>query len=715
MFMPRGWTVGVVLVLGLALSAGAEDGRATTLYVATNGNNAWSGTLPEPNAAGTDGPLASLAGARVALRGLRATGAAKGPMRVQVRGGAYVQHAALVLAPEDSGTAEGPVFFEAYPGETPVFSGGRRVTGWQEKDGLWVADIPAVAAGTWYFTALWVNGARCEPARTHNEGYFYTQGKAPPLKDPDSGEETPRAKTAFQYAPGDLESWDNLGDAIVVTFHSWATSLTRIASLEEENHIVNFTGPARWDYMQWRPNQRYYVAHVFEALDAPGEWYLNRTTGKLYYHPIEGQDIETAEVIAPVATQFVVLNGVPAEGKFVEHVHFNGLTFQYSEFPIAPEGHSDAQAAFAVPAAIEATGARRCSVENSTIAHVGTYAIWLRAGCQDNRIVRNHCHDLGAGGVRIGEGGSPASDNEAVERNLIDNNWIHDGGNIFRSAVGVWIGRSSHNTVSHNEISDLFYTGVSVGWSWGYAASSAHHNIIEYNHIHHLGFGELSDMGGIYTLGIAPGTVLRYNLIHDVQSFLYGGWGIYPDEGSSELLIENNLVYHTKTGGFHQHYGKENLVRNNVFAFSWNGQVIRSREEEHISFFFERNIVYFNNGQLLGSTWKNGNFKLDYNCYWDTSDPEIEFAGRSLDEWRAKGFDVHSIVADPLFEDAEHLDFRLKPESPALALGFRPFDISTAGLHGDAAWVDAPKQIPREPSPLPQVQPPEPIADDFGG
>ncbi len=706
MFSQRGWTICAAVFLGLALCATSEEDGVTTLYVATDGNDAWSGRLPEPNADGTDGPLASLAGARSAIRALKASGAVQGAVQVLVRGGTYSQPAPLVLTPEDSGAPDAPVTVAAYPDETPLISGGRRIRGWRQEGDLWVAEIPEVKAGTWDFSALWVNGERCEPARMPNEGYFYTQGKAPALKDPATGKETQRGNTAFEYAPGDIQPWDNLEDAVVVVFHSWATSLMRIASIDEDNHIVNFTGPARWDYMRWRPKQRYYVSHIFEALDAPGEWCLNRKTGRLYYHPLEGQDMTQAEVIAPLARQFVVFEGVPTEGKFVEHVHFRGLTFQYSEFTVAAGGHSDAQAAFSVPAAIQATGARRCSIEGCTIAHVGTYAIWLRAGCKGNRVARNHCHDLGAGGVRIGEGGSPASEDEAAEHNLVDNNWIHDGGRIFRSAVGVWIGRSSHNTASHNEISDLFYTGVSVGWSWGYAPSSAHHNIIEYNHIHHLGFEVLSDMGGIYTLGIAPGTVLRYNLIHDVRSFLYGGWGIYPDEGSSDLLIENNVVYNTKTGGFHQHYGRENLVRNNIFAFSWEGQIIRSREEDHISFLLERNIVYFNNGRLLGSNWKNGNYKLDYNCYWDTSGAEINFASHSLEEWQAKGYDVLSIIADPLFEDAEHLDFRLKPESPAIALGFEPIDISTAGLYGGVAWVNGPKQIPREPSPLPK--PPKP-------
>jgi hypothetical protein len=669
-------TVAILTFVGAQTTAHAQ---AITLYVATNGNDAWSGRMAEPNTEKTDGPLASLTGARDALRKLRVDGKLPGPAVVQVRGGNHFQAEPLLLAPEDSGTWDAPISYTRYPNESPTITGGRRVTGWKKKGNLWTTKIPEVKSGAWRFSALWVNGNRRTVARTPNDGFLETDGKAPQVKDPSTGKDVDSA-IAFQYAPDDIKPWRNIEDAVVVVFHSWETSAHRIASIDKAKRIVTFTGKAVWPFMQWEPHQRYYIENVFKALDQPGEWYLNRNTGVLYYWPLEGEDMKTAEVIAPVARQFVVINGAPAEGKFVDHITIEGLRFQHTDFTIEPEGHSDSQAAYSVPAAIQATGARYCTVKSCEIAHIG----------------RNRIHDMGAGGVRIGEGGDPASDNEAASRNWIDNNWIHDGGKIFRSGVGVWIGRSSYNTVSHNEISDIEYSGVSVGWSWGYAPSSANHNIIEYNHIHHIDKGRLSDMGGIYTLGIAPGTILRNNLIHDISSFLYGGWGIYPDEGSSDLLIENNVVYNCKTGCFHQHYGKENRVINNIFAFAKEGQVIRTREEEHISFYFERNIVYFNNGRLYGSNWKNGNFRFYDNCYWDASNPKIEFyGGVSFDDWKAKGQDLRSIIADPMFLDAEHYDFRLKPESPAIALGFRPIDIAQAGLYGPAEWVDAPKKISR--------------------
>jgi hypothetical protein len=711
-----------VLLAAMAGAWGEEP--ALTLYVAINGNDAWTGCAPEPAADGQDGPLATIAGAREVLRKMKAAGGLPGPVRVCIRGGSYPVSEPLVFTLEDSGTAEAPIVYEAYPGEQPVIHGGRAISGWRQEGQLWVAEIPEVRSGAWDFGALWVNGERRTPARTPNPAhvagdypaesdFFYAEG--PVLdKDPATGKET-KSATRFHYRPGDLKSWDTLQDAVVVVFHSWETSLLRVKNLDEANRIIEFTGPACWGFGYWRPDQWYFVEHLFEALDQPGEWFLNRREGKLYYLPMPGEDMNAAVAVAPVAKQLLLLDGKPAEGRFVEHLEFRGLRFHFSEYAIEPQGHSDGQAAASIPGAVQALGARHCVFEDCEIGHVGTYGVWLRAGCQDNRLARCEIFDLGAGAVRLGEPGDPASEPEAAQRNVVDNCFLHDGGRIFRGAVGVWIGRSSHNEITHNDICDFRYTGVSVGWSWGYAPSSAHHNLIAFNHIHDVGKGQLSDMGGIYTLGVSPGTILRNNYIHDVLSNIKvsGGWGLYTDEGSSEILIENNVVHNTLTGTFHQHYGKENRVQNNILAFSHGAQLIRSREEEHISYFFERNIVYFNNGLLLGSQWKNGNWRFDNNCYWDTSGTEYDFAGRTFDEWKAEGFDQHSVIADPQFENIEARDFRLKPDSPVLALGFKPIDVNESGLYGDPAWVEKPKQVLREPYQLPALPKPTSIAEDF--
>jgi hypothetical protein len=195
-------------------------------------------------------------------------------------------------------------------------------------------------------------------------------------------------------------------------------------------------------------------------------------------------------------------------------------------------------------------------------------------------------------------------------------------------------------------------------------------------------------MGGVYTLGPSEGTSVSHNVIHDVYSTRYGGWGLYPDEGSSEIRFENNLVYNVHDGCFHQHYGRDNLVRNNILAFSEEGQIAVTRAEPHRSFTFERNIVYWDGGTLLGySGWRNGvKVEMRNNLYWRAGGQPFDFAGQDFDQWQASGHDAGSMIADPLFVDPQHRDFRLRKHSPAAKLGFQPFDIREAGVYGDSSW-----------------------------
>jgi len=688
------------------------QGESLELYVSPDGNDAWSGAQAEADTAGADGPLATIAGARNRLRRLRAADESLvgAPVKILVRGGVYFITEPIVFEPEDSGREGAPVVYAAYPGETPVLHGGRVITDWRVENGVWIADVHEAKSKDYAVGAFWVNGERRDPARfpkaTHTAGdypedsdFFYADGPVMEKK-PDSDEEV-KSNTQFRFREGDVKQWKHLDAAVFVIFHSWATSLHRVKTIDMENRILEFTGAARWPFTRWKNDQWYFVEHLLDALEQPGEWCLNRGEGTLHYIPMPGETPDTVETVIPLTRQFILLNGNPDAEQFASHLHFKGLNMRYGDWPVGAAGHSDGQAETSVEAAAQMVGARHCRFEDCEIAHVGGYGVWFRAGSQHNLMQRCALLDLGAGGVRIGEGGDPATPAHITSNNTVDNCFLHDGGRVYRSAVGVWIGRSSHNTISRNEICDFRYSGVSVGWSWGYADSSANHNIIEYNHIHNLGKGQLSDMGGIYTLGVSPGTVLRNNYIHDILSNpkVSGGWGLYTDEGSTDILLTHNVVHNTRTGGFHQHYGKENRVVNNILAFSQRDQLIRSREEEHISFFLEKNIVYFNTGNLLGSTWKNGNFVLDYNCYWDASGREITFAGNSFDEWREMGFDENSIIADPGFADIINRDFTLPDDSPVFALGFEPIDLSGVGLYGDEAWTARAKNAKRMPAP----------------
>jgi len=655
------------------LAAQAPGTEALALYVAPDGNDAWSGHVPEPNAAGADGPLATLTRARDAIRELRrAPGGLPRPVEVRVRGGTYVLREPFVLTPEDSGTAECPVTYEAYRDERPVISGGRAITGWKRTkvngQAAWTVVLPEVQRGEWTFRQLWVNGERRERPRLPKEGYYFFTG----LPEVTAETQWGQGQTQATFAPGEIANWRNLNDVEVMAFHLWTESRLPIASVDEAQQLVTFAKRSVFRLTLDFANEpgRYYVENVSEALDTPGQWYLDRPTGTLTYLPLPGEKPDQAEVVAPVIPQLVLFSGDPAVGLFVEHIRMQGLTFSHTQWDLPADAAGYGQAANGVPAVIQWQGARHCTLRECTVEHAGNYAVELIAPCEDNRVSRCTLQDLGAGGVKIGH------DTTGTE---VSDCTIAHGGRLFTSAVGVWIGNSRDNRVVHNEIADLYYTGVSLGWTWGYAATTVGNNHIEYNHIHDIGHGVLSDMGGIYSLGIQPGTRLCYNRIHDVESYAYGGWGLYTDEGSSQMLLENNVVYRTKTGGFHQHYGEDNTVRNNVFAFAKVGQLQRTREEDHLSFTFERNIVYWTEGPLLHGSWQNNNYRLDYNCYWQAAGQPFDFAGRTLEQWRELGQDAHSLVADPKFADPAQGDFTLAADSPALQLGFVPIDLSEVG------------------------------------
>ncbi|BAY12871.1 right-handed parallel beta-helix repeat-containing protein [Calothrix sp. NIES-2098] len=666
----------------LAVLANNANGiKSTTFYVAPDGNDAWTGKQANRNKTQTDGPFATLERARNAIRELKRQqgGILKQPVTVFIRGGTYFLAQPLTFNSEDSGTQKCPIIYTAYQNEKPIISGGQRISGWQavviNGNRLWMLEIPQVRQDKWFFRQLWVGNQRRTRARYPNKGYL------PVAEVPDATLNIPwhQGQSRFRYRQGDLKNWSTITNAEIVVMSLWVESRLNIVGLDEKQRLVSLGLPSLHRLEPGKSESSsaaiYYLENALEVLDNPGEWYLDKNSGKLYYMPLPSENISRIEAIVPRLSRLVDLQGSPENNKFIEYLSFQNLKFAHSEWyyasnsPMAGFG----QAAEGVPGAIYAQGVRYCTWQNCQIMNVSNYGIEFANGCANNSVISCQISDLGAGGVKVTQGASSIQ---------VINSHIHNGGTIFHSAVGILVMNSPNNLISRNHIHDFYYTGISVGWTWGYQASLTKNNIIEFNHIHHIGRlsnGDgplLNDKGGIYTLGVQPGTIIRGNIIHDIDAYSYGGWGIYLDEGSSQIVVKNNLIYRTRDGGFHLHYGKDNSIRNNIFAFGRLAQIRISRAESHISFSFERNIIYWKQGQLLDrdGKWDDSKYLLDRNLYWYEGKGNFRFGKLSLQEWQQKGRDKNSLIANPLFVAPERDDFRLQPNSPAFKLGFKQID-----------------------------------------
>ncbi|MGF7232787.1 right-handed parallel beta-helix repeat-containing protein [Arachidicoccus sp.] len=618
----------------------------------------------------------------------------KGTITIFFNSGDYYLDQPIKINSQNGGTKDLQIVFKALPNSYPVISGGKEIT----MHGNHILSAPVQNADSIRPYDLYIHGKRAIRARTPNIDHYFTLGKVTSVADT---QHTLRFTQQFQIPPHVFKTLSALPPAALHKvwfnmYHKWDNTIHTIDSLNTTDTSFYSTATLLGDWALIGKPSLYYVENYAAALDTANEWILDDDTIK--YIPAE--NIKEQVGVIPVLEKLLLIQGdssIP-----VENILFDGIAFKYCNYNF--NGYQSYQAAQQIDAAIMIDNARNVRFNHCEIAHTGQYAIWLRKGVQHCEIANSYLHDLGAGGIRVGETVIRDNKTQWTFGNKIDNCIIHCGGLDFPSAVGVFVAQSGNNIISHNDVGDFRYTGISVGWVWGYAFSPSINNKIIYNHIHHIGWGVLSDMAAIYTLGKATGTEVSHNRINDVYSYDYGGWGLYADEGTSNIVMEKNLVYHTKTGGFHQHYGKDNIIRNNIIAFNKKFQAQFSLIEKHHSLNFKHNIILADSGYFLQGAWQKGNITLDSNCYWNLHNDHVIFIQSTgsysanpinystLKEWqRNSAKDLHSFMADPQFVNAQDFNFNFKNNSIIKKIGFEPFDVHAAGVRGDKQWKELAK------------------------
>jgi len=586
----------------------------TDFYIAINGNDNWSGTLPALNTSLTDGPFATLARAQQAVRGvLRSAQPRATQIRVMLRGGTYFLAQPLALTAADSGAANAPVIWENYPGEAPVISGGKPIAGWTPSSisGAWQASVAGFAP----FEQLWSNGQRRYRVRvpaSNASGYFYNLG--PVYVSTATGCTNSSYKQGYspsvQIAAGQYECYDRfffrtgdidpslsgLGDPNhpieIVDFEDWTIARMRLQSIGPSadylgapaNSSVAYLLGATQEGTYWGflPGHRYLIDAVKEALSGstPAQWYVDTDSAgnpaRIAYVPAAGEDFKSNPpvAIAPQIGQLVVGTGA-------SNITFRGLTFSHANWVAGNPGYhtfngSENAANEVVPAALSFTNASHVVLDSVTISQTGGWAAeFIGAGAGfvapsgacggaapgncDNAIVNSIMTDLGSGGIRLGaEPAASDTDGSVAQYNLVYNTAIA-GGDRMLPGNAITVGDSHHNVIDHNDIYDFYNTGINLGDSLNFDANGlpnwTHDNQITYNHIYQLGQGVTSDIGAVHTAtGLQTGNTIAYNNFHDIAhdpgTGGYGGWGIYFDQRSSFLTATYNLVYNTSATGF---------------------------------------------------------------------------------------------------------------------------------------------------------------------
>ncbi|HNY26017.1 MAG TPA: right-handed parallel beta-helix repeat-containing protein [Candidatus Sumerlaeota bacterium] len=645
----------------------ASSLSALEFTVAPNGNDSNAGSVEQP--------FATLQRARQEVRKQIASGL-KEHIQVQIREGVYYLPEGLVFTPEDSGTTECAITWEAYPNESPELIGGTLIKEWRPyKEAILEADIPEGVNPN----QLFENDQRLPLARFPNEGYLRVEASVPG-----------REKQVFQYRAEDLNPgvWDlTEGQVFSWPENDWSSQNLSLAAINAQTRQIELASPGR----NMNPGNRFFLQNILALLDRQGECQINLKTRKIYAWPRQA-GTSPESMIAASAKNLISVQG-PWE-KPVRNLHFEGLHLNISSEDL-----------------LLFSGAKNCSVVSCLIENGGGCGVAVYGYSQKIRVENNLIRQHGYHGVNIG--GPAIGQRDVNHDNTVENNHIHHCGRLAGDGFGIGINQSGNNRIVHNDIHHMPRYGTSISSLRFQALRQklpqvtfenrfdylyARKNLLAYNHIHQVN-QDSQDTGAMQAWGSGRDNVLDHNLIHDTgNKQLDLQSGIYLDDAADYFAITNNIIYGvTGTHGNQAMYikGIGNRIENNILIVDGHAQsAIRSffmADERCDTHIYRRNIIALltpESGIYDFNNWSDDRVaECDWNLYFNPNGA-LKMLGQSpggpsYETWRAAlggKFDAHSVSADPLFTNPGKRDYSLRPDSPALKLGFKPIETREIGL-----------------------------------
>ncbi|MBM4018404.1 MAG: hypothetical protein FJ288_08790 [Planctomycetes bacterium] len=651
---------------GVLLTCSASSVLAA-LHVAPDGDDGNPGTPARP--------LRTLQGARDRVRTIKKNGSEE--VVVLFKAGNYFLEETLRFGKEDSGVAGMPVMYKNW-GElgSAHLIGGRVLTAWKDEgDGIYSTQLDRDAY------ALFENDEPAVMAREPNEGYHFFESVAD--------------YSHLKFRAADCARFDYRGAAVRLWAH-WIPAKIAIQSVDFDSRTItlgqSYAGDMQgtlWEDPKWaaRTPTRFYIYNSRTFLDKPGEFYMDSASHRLYYKPRRAP-IERQAIIAPTVDRLIDIDGA-------SDVQFEGLTFKVSNglLEVTPSIalHSNVKGGL-----IRLGEARNIAVKYCRLLNSGQNGVVVEGNVEKCTIYGNLISRTASGGVRF-VGGKDHKNRESV----IENNHIHHVGE------GIYIRNSAADMVRHNLIHDVD--------SNGFKSLYSEQQTISYNDISRVGQdGTDSDAAGIYANCTAGGPegghlVIDHNLLHDMTCNRYPGYpaaAVYLDlDGTYNCTVTHNVIYNI-AGKYGVHVrGPNHIIRNNVIHFDGPDllspfTLVTGSRPAYVAvkrppignhqYTFENNIVWSSLKQIyqIGGQPDKDTFKrVDNNVYYNPKG-NYSFGKMALEEWRRMGLDVHANLADPLFVDRALHDYRLKPGSPAPALGFQEIDVREIGLKKDFPYRD---------------------------